>query len=298
MSKSKAFTLVELLVVIAIIGILVSLLLPAVQAARESGRRTQCSNNLRQFGLAFHMHHDTLRAFPNGGYLWVADRTMVNGSPADYRTQRWGWGYQVLPFVEQEGIWKQPKDADAFKFNVSGYFCPTRRLPITKDCGGDWGFVDPRAQMDYTGCAGAEKLNAPAGDVVPSNGHDGMLIRQSYGVVTTASVTDGLSNTIMLGEKRLNSTLVSSRCDCDDAQGMVSGWDNDCARWGIFKPEPDYRRPDQICDERGTQFGSSHPGIHQITLGDGSVRSLSFNMEHAEFKKLCTRSEGVPAKLD
>ena len=101
------FTLVELLVVIAIIGILVSLLLPAVQAARESARRTQCMNHLKQIGLGFLNHHDTRSAFPGGGnrYRLGLRRVIENGGPADYKSQVWTWGYQLLPYIEAQNIW-------------------------------------------------------------------------------------------------------------------------------------------------------------------------------------------------
>src|SRR5206468_11059272 len=109
-----AFTLVELLVVIAIIGVLVALLLPAVQSAREASRRSKCTNNLKQFGLAFHNHHDTLGIFPDGGENWdpVAwPRVMLNGTPATAPKQNWGWGYQILPYIEQSGVWNSSSDA-------------------------------------------------------------------------------------------------------------------------------------------------------------------------------------------
>src|SRR5262245_35403008 len=102
MARRRGFTLVELLVVIAIIGILIALLLPAVQAARESARRTQCSNHLKQLALSMSTHHDQHKMFPSGGWgwRWTGDPDRGHG-----KRQPGGWGYQILPFIEQQAIY-------------------------------------------------------------------------------------------------------------------------------------------------------------------------------------------------
>src|SRR5687768_12080686 len=133
----KAFTLVELLVVIAIIGILVALLLPAIQSAREASRRTTCSNHLRQLALAFHTHHSAHRFFPSaGGPDWQWHMTYKNGRPAVAPLQHGGWGFQILPYIESDAVWRggdgktdMEKSILAISTPDPLFFCPTRRAP-------------------------------------------------------------------------------------------------------------------------------------------------------------------------
>ena len=146
MRRRTAFTLVELLVVIAIIGILVALLLPAVQAAREAARRAQCTNNLKQIGLAVHNHHDTYKLLPSGGHGWDDFPSFSEqpgsggyptfvGAPEITPKQGAGWMYQILPFIEQGTVYDGGGKSGAARAHfpqqvaIPAYYCPSRRSP-------------------------------------------------------------------------------------------------------------------------------------------------------------------------
>jgi prepilin-type N-terminal cleavage/methylation domain-containing protein len=128
----RGFTLVELLVVIAIIGILVALLLPAIQAAREAARRTQCMNQVKQMILAMHNHVDSHKVFPSGGiYPWpdIRDYITPGGAPYGPEDQGLSWAFQILPFLEEGAVHGLRTTQDIERTSVPGYFCPTRRGP-------------------------------------------------------------------------------------------------------------------------------------------------------------------------
>src|ERR1700750_2509211 len=125
----RGFTLVELLVVIAIIGILVALLLPAIQSAREAARRTQCKNQLKQIGLGVLHHVDAFKFFPTGGTVYSPLITdyIVNGKPLGSDKQGLGWAYQILPYLEEGAIKDIVTEADLQKAIIPLYCCPSRR---------------------------------------------------------------------------------------------------------------------------------------------------------------------------
>ncbi len=299
--RPRGFTLIELLVVIAIIAVLIGLLLPAVQKVREAANRITCANNLKQIGLAFQMHIDVTKCLPTGGDGYRVDRTKQNGAPADYQTQHWAWGYQILPFIEQTNLFNNPDDQLVSGTPLKLYFCPTRRPPAALS-GGSWAqHTYPRAMTDYAGNAGTSNLgNDGAG--IYGNGNDGLVIRLGYTTfVRIADIKDGTSNTMMVGEKHMNLTFVITRTQPDDNDGYVGGFQDDVVRWGAFPPVPDKMKPEY---DWGTihpwifQFGASHPGGLQAVFADGAVHLIRYSVDPVVFKRVCSRNDGQVFSLE
>jgi prepilin-type N-terminal cleavage/methylation domain-containing protein/prepilin-type processing-associated H-X9-DG protein len=298
------FTLVELLVVIAIIGILVALLLPAIQAAREAARRAQCLNNLKQIGLAFQLHADAREIFPTGGFgQWARRRTDGSnpkaknpedrGRPLHAPEQNWGWAYQILPYIEQQALWAMTV-GEIRPVPVAAYFCPTRGTNRVFDIEGSL-----RAMIDYAGNGGSS--NEGTSDyAMMGNGKDGVVVRvsskpnETYGplVVPGRQIEDGTSNTLLVGEKNLNAARLGGRQGNDDA-GWIEGWDHDTIRWGYFQPTADFNHaslepPVPVL----SAFGSSHAAMFNAAFCDGSVRSISHDVDLGVFRLVCSRDDG------
>lgn len=315
----NAFTLVELLVVIAIIGVLVSLLLPAVQSARESARRTQCANHLKQLALAFHNHHDTYKILPSaGGPDWNIHMTFNNGAPAVGNDQMGGWGFQILPFIEQQNVWQggaATSDIDrsvaAIGARIPAFFCPTRRPPEVVSAG-DWydywkpdrgsanphkNTNSPHAKNDYAAGSWttATSFAQGVGPVVrvwdyPTGGSN--ICRKLTGI-TFAQVTDGLSNTLLLGEKTWNRAKADTM-QSNDNEGYTTAWNHDTMRLTHLPPAPDFSMTDGTTKD---QFGGAHPGILQIALTDGSVRVVPYSIDLTIWQNLGHRSDGATFTL-
>ena len=282
----RAFTLIELLVVIAIIAILIGLLLPAVQKIREAANRMSCSNNFKQIGLAVHNYHDTNGRLPHGAATWDNPPTYTTaGVPASLDAQLAGWGFQILPFMEQEAVWKggggttvAECQINAMGAKVKMYFCPSRRAPQAVTAN-NWYSSAPAGTY-------AHGLN----DYAAGNFDDtGFVCKGAVGL-PFAAVTDGLSNTLAVSEKRLNKAILG-QYQGDDNEGYVSGWDHDTFRLTSSPPQADFINPTPGVDG-GQIFGSSHTGGLNVLLGDGAVRFVRYGVSQPTFAALGTRAGG------
>jgi len=301
----RGFTLIELLVVIAIIAILIALLVPAVQKVREAASRTQCANNLKQMGLAFHSHHDVHKAFPSGGTFWSDTLRVWTGAagtsqPANYAKQSWGWGYQILPYIEQKDLWQEPVDNKVVDTPVKIYNCPTAR--------GQYRFQYTQAgsnsyhwMWDYNGNGGSygtwgsldRSGNALDGPIVPST-------NMSKVTSKIKRITDGTSNTLLVGEKYLSAPARQGVSGCSDDQGWVDGWDNDAisfCRGDQPTGTPQPPRPFKADAGCGLYFGSAH-GAMQCVFADGAVHQIKFNIVPNTWLNVCKIDDGLSFNMN
>jgi prepilin-type N-terminal cleavage/methylation domain-containing protein/prepilin-type processing-associated H-X9-DG protein len=334
--KAVGFTLIELLVVVTVIGILIMLLLAGVQAARESARRAQCANNVKQATAAALAHESAISFFPTGGWApkWLGHPDRGFG-----RSQPGGWIYNVLPFIEQQalhdlgasGTGTAIEDANAQRITtpLAGFNCPTRRpaalyplvpttvlLLINKPQvaarsdyainGGDWLVLwdDISAAPKDLAEGDSPSFDWRDREMSPQTG-----ISYKRSQVKMSDITDGTSNTFLIGEKFMHCGRYGNYfdgADTGDKQPMYCGSPTDLIRSTGLLGKTSIKigtvtytnlpRQDTIMAQTndGQLFGSAHANAMNMSFCDGSVRSIDYSIDAEVFRRLGNRQDGDP----
>src|SRR3984957_8772201 len=295
MSRRRAFTLIELMVVIAIIGILISLLLPAVQAAREAARVTQCRNNLKQIGLAIHNYHDINRTFPNadpGG-----------GSDADSSISMASTFVAILPYMEQAANYQHynfalqntdPGNQAVVSQRLPFYICPTAvlRREVPYNAAGDPCGDFAEAPGTYAVSVGSQPYDqywSYFGHPRPTLNGAIVYSDSTDGISRMRDVTDGLTNTVLIGESAWNISGFSTSPSCNKGQNWgYTYWANPYpASTGYntsapFNPSTYILLDPNTFDQTLMRFRSDHPaGGVNFVFCDGSVRFLMQDVDQS-----------------
>lgn len=315
----RAVTLIELLVVIGIIGLLIQLMLPAVIAARESARRTQCQDNLRQIGLACLLHENAVRRLPSGGwgFLWVGDPDR-----GDDRHQPGGWAYNILPFIEQQSLHELGKGMNnSEKRNavtevcttaLPVYLCPSRRRAKTYQYRlfnlyplRNTSELSVCTKADYAANAGDYYIDGPGGPETLAEGDsekyewleqdlmNGIIFQRSE--IELRHIKDGMTNTYLIGEKHLEWKHYKDGHGGGDDQTAFVGYDQDVNRWTSFEGVPNPPLQDQRDKKDWARFGSAHPAGCNFVFCDGSVRAVSYDVDGELHRGMGPRNDGQPS---
>lgn len=303
----SGFTLIELLVVIAIIGVLIALLLPAVQSAREAGNRAQCQNNLKQLGLAAQEYHDSFNAFPAGWYClaptYDANGALISGDVTGcatvgtpYQAYQWSGLIGLFTKIEQNNLYNEvnfmfapntPTNTTAVRRTLTGFVCPSNRRPEATTQTGSTQKLGP---SDYRGNMAAGMIlpdstgNCPTQDptnVFCLNFDNGMTYQNSS--VGMADITDGTTNTCLFGETIDPSGVWSQATSCC----VRTNTDRTINKPIVYQGRNYY-----------TFWSSKHPGLVNFVNCDGSIRSVNGNINKLVLNKLMTRNGGETISAD
>ncbi len=269
--RIAAFTLVELLVVIAIVGLLVALLLPAVQASREAARRTKCLSNLRQLGVALQTYHDVFHVFPRGG--WPAASANIS------------WTASILPHLEEQSLYDRLNrtvpytdvtNRDAGQTPLALVLCPSSpKESIWKSSADLPASASNRfARTDYGAISGERGLRSPTASNVPERGV--MILERN---ISLSGILDGASHTILIGEapEGIHSLWISVR-NLYDQSGPINA--------------PATYAPAFVFFDYGQELSSYHPEGAQVLFADGSARLLDKELDVRTLAALCSRDGG------
>jgi prepilin-type N-terminal cleavage/methylation domain-containing protein len=343
---TRGFTLVELLVVIAIIGILVALLLPAIQAAREAARRSQCASGLKQLALGALNHHDVNKFFPTGGwgYYYVGDPDRGYG-----KDQPGGWVYNVLTYIEEQALHDSGSDgksddplrdqrvavAKVVTSPITIINCPSRRQTRAFPFGNSSATEGLRNSITPTEAGRSDyAMNSGHGIVEIGPGPRDYIEGRAWGTnlqwvsdgkgaaneltkrnltgisfersqISIRRITDGTSKTYMIGEKYIPTANYETGIDHGDNETWCTGFNNDNFRaTGRLNgteivaavPQPDtFVEPQPYLNGVSTslwRFGSAHPGGWQVAYCDGSVATVSFDIDWQVHRDMGNREDG------
>lgn len=305
--RRRGFTLVELLVVIAIIGILIALLLPAVQAAREAARRIQCSNHFKQAGVAMHGYHECHGAFPPALIEWGSgwDASCGPKGPGNPAYNGWGWGTFILPFIEEKAVYSKfnfdgmyatgPINQKAGAELIATYICPSdpQGYELVSCCSHFTNGSDPNEDLRRTSMAGvSDSVDWTCNGFAPKQFYliDGIMGEREG--CRIRDISDGTSHTLMIGEvtgagpKTYQGHFWATWALTDTYDGINGPYTVIGGEWAV---DP-YGGTFAGVVETG--FSSYHPGGCHFAMADGSVQYISEEISPATLARLTTRAGG------
>lgn len=317
------FTIFDLLVMLVVVVMLLALLLPAIQRMRVASNAMRCGNNLSMLAIAFHNYHNDYNIFPTGGGNSEQGRAYGQGGKIERNPpvggvlpqgaqvvaapqQEWGWGYQILPYIEQNQLYWLPQDNTIRQTPIPNYFCPVRRLPMANannakgltmagiDYAGNGGITGPAKAIRWLT---RDSYKPPYGDYTAT----GLVIRSSHWypekgpknrvVSLDGGVPDGTSNTVMIAHKRMQTQKINKNPPNDD-WSFVDGWGDDTIV--RYHPEDDALQPMQDDANPVPPFamGSAHPRSFPVALGDRSIRFIRYSAKPEALAAIMIRDDG------